>query len=706
MYFQAASTEDSQMAIGSSRFVRSIGIALSLFAGVVARGQISQVLPVDIAGGFKDGSVHLGIAPAAGNDSLNPFDGNPNSDLLLTGSDSLLITLHFDVPVSIRASKVFFMSSAFWSLEGASSLADLDSKSGSYTLLAARRPFSYRVWDSVAFTPGSYAFVRLRARDTVYSFFDLGEWSLLNTVTYTKLVVSPVPVKLIPGGALKMRVWLVDDRGRILPYSLPYPLQWSTLNTSVASADANGMLTGVAPGGTTVSFSTEPAYIGGTAPVSVTSDFAGERAPRVTAKVALVLLDPVLPEYGYERLHVKYGFRDPVAMSNALVKYFAGASDSVVNFAITMTIDCIRTFTAFRGGYLTFADYQKYLSEPGWPTLKAAQDSLKFDYRALVNYYRLDSLRNAGVIDEVWVYAGPYMGMYESQLMGPDAFWWNSPPIRDGTNLKKLLSVMGLNYERGVDLAYHSFGHRFESAMVQAYGQVQGRPWNDTSANPTPWDLFTRIEKDVPGGSHVGNVHFPPNGAHDYDYANAAVVTSAAQNWFRYPYLFRQTSQVNVNTWIYKTPEPLAEGLDQLGYLYWFYDHMPRYTGINDGIMNNWWLYFLDYDAAISLAAGTPPLGVRGSSFPSPGPTYRLGQNYPNPFNPATTIAFVLPSRSAVSLAVYDLLGRRVATLVDGNLPAGSHQALWDARSCASGMYFYRLLAPGFAETKKMLLLK
>ena len=686
--------------------IRCIGVAVCLFVCVSAHGQITQVRPVDVLGGIRDGSVHMTVAPPAGNDSLNPFDGNPNSDLLITGSDSLLVTLRFDTPVQIQASKVFFMNTAVWSLECASSLADLDSRSGSYALLAARRPFAYRVWDSVAFAPTTCKFLRLRARDTVYSFFDLGEWTLLNAVTFKKLVMTPYPPKLIPGGALSMRVWVVDDHDRILPYTLGYPLQWSTGNTSVAAADPNGILTGFSPGSTTVSVSTEPAYISGSASVNVVTDFAGEKASPVTAKVALVLLDPVLPEYGYERLHVKFGFRDPVAMSNALVKYFALASDSAVNFVITMTIDCIRTFTAFRGGYLTFADYKKFLAEPGWPTLKAAQDSLKFDYRALVNYYQLDSLRNAGVIDEVWVYAGPYMGMYESQLLGPDAFWWNSPPIRDGTRLTKLLSVMGLNYERGVDLAYHSFGHRFESAMVQAYSQVQGRPWNDTSANPTPWDLFTRINRDIPGGAHIGNVHFPPNGASDYDYGNTTVVTSYAQNWFRYPYLFRQTAQVNVSTWIYKTPEPLAEGLDQLGYLYWFYNHMPRYRGITDGILNNWWLYFLDYDAAISLAAGTPPLGVRGGSASAPGGTFTLGQNYPNPFNPETTITFTLPARSAVSLVVYDVLGRRVATLVDGSLSAGPHLAVWDGRACASGVYFYRLLATGFARTNKMLLLK
>ena len=111
--------------------------------------------------------------------------------------------------------------------------------------------------------------------------------------------------------------------------------------------------------------------------------------------------------------------------------------------------------------------------------------------------------------------------MYESQLLGPNAFWWNSPPIKDGTALTRLLSVMGLNYERGVDQAFHSFGHRSESAMIQAYQEShrQGRGI-PTSPTPSPWDLFTRINKDMPGQAHVGNIHFPPNGTSDYNYGN------------------------------------------------------------------------------------------------------------------------------------------------------------------------------------------
>jgi hypothetical protein len=85
---------------------------------------------------------------------------------------------------------------------------------------------------------------------------------------------------------------------------------------------------------------------------------------------------------------------------------------------------------------------------------------------------------------------------------------------------------------------------------------------------------------------------------------------------------------------------------------------------------------------------------------------YALKQNYPNPFNPTTTIRFSLPKSGVVSLKVYNILGKEVATLVNGNLNPGTYNINWDANGYASGVYFYRLQTGNFVETKKMILLK
>jgi len=85
---------------------------------------------------------------------------------------------------------------------------------------------------------------------------------------------------------------------------------------------------------------------------------------------------------------------------------------------------------------------------------------------------------------------------------------------------------------------------------------------------------------------------------------------------------------------------------------------------------------------------------------------YHLAQNRPNPFNPATEISFSLPQASDVCLEIYNIVGQRVTTLVNGHLDAGVHTLIWDGSQSASGVYFYRLQAGRFDATKKMILLK
>ncbi len=85
---------------------------------------------------------------------------------------------------------------------------------------------------------------------------------------------------------------------------------------------------------------------------------------------------------------------------------------------------------------------------------------------------------------------------------------------------------------------------------------------------------------------------------------------------------------------------------------------------------------------------------------------FSLSQNYPNPFNPTTTIKFSLAKKVYVTLKIYDELGKEVAVLLSGELNSGEYQKQWDASNLTSGVYFYKLQAGGFVETKKLLLLK
>ncbi len=114
----------------------------------------------------------------------------------------------------------------------------------------------------------------------------------------------------------------------------------------------------------------------------------------------------------------------------------------------------------------------------------------------------------------------------------------------------------------------------------------------------------------------------------------------------------------------------------------------------------------------ITTSGGGNPLFSTSTAAQGPGVTAEVPRtatllpNYPNPFNPTTTLAFELDRTREVRLEVFDLLGRHVATLVDGLQPAGRHAVRFDARGLASGVYVYRLAAGAVVETRTMLLLR
>lgn len=83
-----------------------------------------------------------------------------------------------------------------------------------------------------------------------------------------------------------------------------------------------------------------------------------------------------------------------------------------------------------------------------------------------------------------------------------------------------------------------------------------------------------------------------------------------------------------------------------------------------------------------------------------------LNQNYPNPFNPSTSITYSLPNTGHITLEVFNMIGQKVATLIDGIENAGSHQIQFNANKIASGIYFYRIQFNSLTLTKRMLLMK
>jgi subtilisin-like proprotein convertase family protein len=157
----------------------------------------------------------------------------------------------------------------------------------------------------------------------------------------------------------------------------------------------------------------------------------------------------------------------------------------------------------------------------------------------------------------------------------------------------------------------------------------------------------------------------------------------------------------NINGWYPAeiTPAEPLDGFNGVEMLGGWTLHVSDHANWDTGSLNEW---------CLRVTYGSPVSPIGEELLPT---VLALGENFPNPFNPQTKIGFDLPVATQVDLAVYDVSGRRVTTLVADMMPAGRHFALWDGtddtgRSVSSGVYFYRMIAGGQALTGKMMLLK
>lgn len=301
----------------------------------------------------------------------------------------------------------------------------------------------------------------------------------------------------------------------------------------------------------------------------------GVNPERLTPRVLMFAFDPVMPNKNNRRLHEAYGWTDPVVLTKNAIADFRRSSHDLVIASITNEIHDAWPIQSDGFQYdATSFDYD-------W-THHQIHDSV-FDYRRFVADYGLAPRILSGEIDEVWVYNGPFGGFWESTLAGDGGYWCNSGPVQ-GVPSSRLFVIMGLNFERGVGEAIHSFGHRAESVMVQQYGA-----WAPSRVNA--WSAFALLDKDAPGLGAVGNVHFPVNGESDYDYANPRVVVSDADDWYNYPNFQGLTRSFNYHEWSPDDADP------QRQYLNWWYDHMPHVAGRGpDYYLMNWWRYLWDVD--------------------------------------------------------------------------------------------------------------
>ena len=301
----------------------------------------------------------------------------------------------------------------------------------------------------------------------------------------------------------------------------------------------------------------------------------GVQADRLQPRVLMFAFDPIMPNKNNRRMHEAYGWTDPALLTQQAIADLRRSSHGLAAASVTNEIH--DAWPIQSDGF----QYDAVSFDRDWSSHQMHDST--FDYRRFVLDYGLAPRILSGEIDEVWVYCGPYGGFWESTMAGDGGYWCNSGPVA-GVPSSRLFVIMGLNFERGVGEAIHSFGHRAESIMWRQYGD-----WEASRVNA--WSAFTLLDKDAPGLGAVGNVHFPVNGESDYDYGNPRVVVSDADDWYNYPNFQGLTRSFNYHEW---SPD---DADSQRQYLNWWYDHMPHISGRGpDYFLMNWWRYLWDVD--------------------------------------------------------------------------------------------------------------
>lgn len=313
-------------------------------------------------------------------------------------------------------------------------------------------------------------------------------------------------------------------------------------------------------------------------------DFSGSTtgctAATHTRNVTVVIYDPLITQSNgtQVKLSTYKNWEDPAQLVDRFKRSLQSITNGRVKYNVVKTKN-LTTFPVKADGFQY--NQTSYLACLADSNQCHAADGV--DMAAILSSNGVCTDLNAGSTDETWVFGGPYFGFYESQLAGPGAFWYNSPPL-DGTSCNKLLPIMGFNYERSLNEMVHDMMHRTESTMARVYGS-----WNENDISHN-WNKFGLIAAQSPSYNYsgCGSAHWTPNSQQDYDYSNTRSISTFCDDFFNYPNLKNPPSSA------LKTITCSAWGCDELAYYRYFFQHLPKTSGNGpDTKFNDWWRYLV-----------------------------------------------------------------------------------------------------------------
>jgi hypothetical protein len=302
---------------------------------------------------------------------------------------------------------------------------------------------------------------------------------------------------------------------------------------------------------------------------------AEEPPASLRPRVLAIVYNPTIHSEGGQTLIEVLGWNDVSDLIREFVADIRECSDGFVEFQIVQRIE-VDVWPVKADGFR----YDELSFLQCWRNRNTCHEPDLVDYEAIIADFDLMFKVESEQIDEVWLFAFPYAGFYESIMVGPEAFWCNSPPIPRTDGISRRFIIMGFNYERSIGPMLESFGHRVESIVKHV--------WRHCHSEDNLWERFIRYDKQAPGKANCGWMHYAPNSIMDYDWGNTTRVPSNCDDWLDFPNFQGTTRIVDCSEW--------GDG-DMRAHHKWWFKHLPNAPGYTQGIANNWWWYGVDPNA-------------------------------------------------------------------------------------------------------------
>lgn len=541
-----------------------------LAASVLLTSSIwSQTTPLGVAWELSTAKASVTHSATDIGSISDVFDGDVETLARTAAVNPMVVRLVFDSPQRLARSRVYYSAGPHrWRVEVADSAADMTQGVGSYRVALDWATGEGNVWRDQSFGSVAAARVvrlslqRVQGDDYVH----LYEWQLFTEdrpfeVTEVDGLESGVS---LTWNAVAGRWYAIQASGDLR--------NWKDVGFHRAAGDSV----------------TESVPVAETGSFLRVREAAPEDRRSITKRVLVLNVDPIIESRNGRRLNAVMGWSNSRTLNAAYLSDLSEASGGYVQWEVAHWLDLDHWPVKIDGFAYDDASFLQ-----AWAT-RQFHDPDSVDYDALLDLRHASlggrsahEVAAAGEVDEVVCWAFPYSGFFESRMVGRGAYFCNAPGLERPS---RLYVVMGLNPERGVAEALHSFGHRMESILWHVYGS-----WSGTSAVNHLWDRFTRIGPRHPGATAAcGNIHFPPNANADYDYGNSLVVASEADDWLNFPILTGTTKPVGATSW--GGPDHHRQ------FLRWWFSRLPKAAGrytdpanaTNQGKLNNWWAYGVD----------------------------------------------------------------------------------------------------------------